>query len=464
MQRATVASLALLMSFGPVSVNAAGLTEIYRQSSGNSPGLDIAQARVDEADAAHTNAIFGMLPRINYTHDREHVAQELIKTENPTFNVGKADFENSINTVSLVQPILNGPLFLAIGEAKYAMHGEQSRYHATEQDVAFNTIETYLMTLASHDAYRLALAEYQAVQKQADQFAVRRRSGLTGSQEYDEVKAKLSSAQTQVIQTAAQVEQQFAQLEELTGRPVNDLQPLAESFPMTMPEQMDHQTWLDKALAHNPDYQALMHDTKAAKQQYDVQLTTNLPTVEVRASSTHRDIGGALFGSASESQEDIWVLRLNMPIFNSTGGGYKQREAVEAWNQSKHKMVERQRQLQRQIRVGLVQVADSVNRAPRLNELVDSRERILASSEKKYDAGLITVDDVLDDISDVYRARRDLLSSHYSYLLGKVLLQRLSGELGKPQVEQIDQLLDRKAVAIGRPELDWNNLTLSSLN
>ncbi|OEE32679.1 hypothetical protein A1QO_01830 [Vibrio genomosp. F10 str. ZF-129] len=447
-------TLSALISILAVSTASAGtLLDVYSQATLNNPSLQKAEALTNEAEAAYTNSWLGIAPRVNLTLDFESVSQELKRTENPTFNLGEAEFDNSNRTLSIVQPIIDASLFASIQQSKYRLNKQVSEYQVSEQNLAFDTIEAYLMALASHDAYLLAKSEYEIYAEQKNQLEVRRTSGLSSSLEYSEITAKLSLAKTQMLQALAQVDNKFSELEVLTGQRLEYIQPLNVDFPLQPLAYNDVDFWLAQAQKQSPDYRALEHDVKYARSELAKQDGELLPTVELRATNTYRDIGGALFGSASESEETIVVLRFNVPIFNGNGVGYERMEAAHAWKFKQYEKVEFDRALRQQIKTALVQVNNSIERLPHLNTLVESRKAIVESSDKQLSAGLITVDTLLDDVSDVYSAKRQQLSASYNYLLGNLLLNRLTGEINIASVERVNQLLDMSAIPVERPTL-----------
>lgn len=450
---APLKTLAALMSVLAVtSVSAGTLLDVYNYAIDSNPSLKKAEALTDEVESAYTNAWMGVAPRVNLTLDQESVSQELISTENPTFNLGQAEFDNTIRTFSVVQPLIDGALFASIQKSKYQLNKQQSEYRVSEQNLAFDTIEAYLMALASHDAYLLAKSEHDIYLEQKKQLEVRRKSGLSSSLEYNEIMAKLSLAKTQMLQALAQVDNRFAELEALTGQRLDYIQPLNADFPLQPLASSDVEHWLTQAQQQNPDFRAIEQDVKVARSELAKQDGELFPTFELRATNTYRDIGGALFGSASESKETIVTLRLNVPIFNGSGVGYKRLEAAHAWKYKQYEKVEFNRALKQQIKTALVQVNDSIERLPHLKTLVESRVAIVSNSDKKLAAGLITVDTMLDDISDVYSAKRQHLSASYNYLLGNLLLSRLTGKIDIASVEKVNSLLDMKALPVERPK------------
>ncbi|GAK87479.1 type I secretion outer membrane protein TolC precursor [Vibrio ponticus] len=287
-----------------------------------------------------------------------------------------------------MQPIIDGELFASIQQSNHLLNRQNSEYQVSEQNLAFDAIEGYLMALASYDAYLLAKSEHEIYLEQKNQLEVRRSSGLSSELEYSEVAAKLSLAKTQMLQALAQVDNKFSELEALTGQRLEYIQPLNVDFPLRPLEYNDVGYWLAQAQQQNPDYLALEHGVKAARSELAKQDGSLFPTVELRATNTYRDIGGALFGSASESKETIVTLRVNVPIFNGDGVGYERMEAAHAWKFKQYEKVEFDRALRQQIKTALVQVNDSIERLPHLKTLVHSRETIVNSSEKQLAAGL----------------------------------------------------------------------------
>ena len=70
-----------------------------------------------------------------------------------------------------------------------------------------------------------------------------------------------------------------------------------------------------------------------------------------------------------------------------------------------------------------------------------STESQMASTNKSFKLGIRTNVDVLNAQQQVFNAKRDLLQTHYNYLLGLLKLKYASGMLHDQDLEEVNNLL-----------------------
>jgi outer membrane protein len=69
-------------------------------------------------------------------------------------------------------------------------------------------------------------------------------------------------------------------------------------------------------------------------------------------------------------------------------------------------------------------------------------ESAVEAKTQGFDAGINTNLNVLDATRDLYRAKRDLSSARYDYLLNMLRLKQAAGTLGESDVAQINSWLE----------------------
>jgi outer membrane protein len=73
-----------------------------------------------------------------------------------------------------------------------------------------------------------------------------------------------------------------------------------------------------------------------------------------------------------------------------------------------------------------------------LSQAVMAGESALEAKTQGFAAGINTNLDVLDATRDLYRAKRDLSSARYDYLLNLLRLKQAAGTLSESDVSQIN--------------------------
>ena len=83
-----------------------------------------------------------------------------------------------------------------------------------------------------------------------------------------------------------------------------------------------------------------------------------------------------------------------------------------------------------------------------LNAALVSNESALEATELGYEVGTRTSVDVLDAQRELYRAKRDLATSRYQYVLNLLSLQQAAGTLNEDDLERVNSWLSEQAESV----------------
>ena len=132
-----------------------------------------------------------------------------------------------------------------------------------------------------------------------------------------------------------------------------------------------------------------------------------------------------------------------MPIFQ---GGYvnsQVREALALLERADNRLEALRRDLGVRVHREFRGVTEGVLKVKALEQAVRSTEQLAVSSRRSFDAGARTRLDILNAEQQASEARRDLAQARFSYLVARVRLKALAGDLKVENIDEINGWLQR---------------------
>jgi outer membrane protein len=418
------------------------LLGVFECAISENPEILAAQAGVRATRHGVIDAYLGYAPRANATFDKQRERQNVIATQNPVYQTGKAYFGNTVAYGEIVQPIVDYRIIAQLKAAKAAERGADFSHLGVQNKITYGVIEAYLLALSAADAYSLSNIEQRALEGHEVDVRSKIERGLSNSADFDDVESRLGLAKARKVTAAAAMSEAFAALERLCAKTTDSLYPLRGSVPVVRPDPRDPDQWVAAALRANPDLLAMDQTVAGAAAEVEKLFSNHLPRLDLRATDTYSKTGGSLYGGGSETDDKLLALRLSVPLFNGNGQGIQFLAAKERELQAQLNLDVRRREIIQKARTAFIETVSNGERVGILATASKASDRFAEGQRDKFKAGLITVTLVLDAERDAYRARREYLGARYAYLLNMMQLRYLAGVISPEDVAFVNSLLD----------------------
>jgi outer membrane protein len=234
----------------------------------------------------------------------------------------------------------------------------------------------------------------------------------------------------------------------IIGDPVEELTPLAEKFPLLLPEPADIDQWQTMALDGNLTLKASRFALTAAKENYQANRGGHFPTLNLSAAHQYNSADGSAFGDTfggSDNTDNNVAVQLAIPIYQGGGVSSRVRQAnAQVWS-AQAGVDQAIRTTVQQVRDAYLGVEASVSSVQAFFQALVSAKTSVEATEAGFEAGTRTSVDVLLVQGRQFEAERNYARSRYDYLLVLLELQRAAGSLDREDVWQINQWLDASA-------------------
>lgn len=398
-------------------------------------GLLLAQAGTQDARGARWRALSGLLP--NVTAGTTESAQQI--------NLAAFGFPPFPGIPQIVGPFSVFDVrayasqtvldFHALGR----MREESNRTKAAEYTyqnardlVVLVCANLYLESVA--DASRVDAAQSQVKTAQAlyDRAADLRKAGVVAGIDVLRAQVELQAQQQRFIYFRNEFAKQKLNLARAIGLPIGQEIKLTDSIPYTPMPPLNLDQALDRAYTARADFQAAKAQVDAAEAAKKAARGDALPSV--RVNGDYGDIGNA----PGRSHGTFTVAAtLKIPLFQ---GGRVHGEILQAdahLKESQSQLEDLRAQIAYQIRMALLDLKSSGDRAQVAQSARDLASQQLQQAQDRFSAGVVSSIEVVQAQDALATADENYISSLYAYNMAKASLARALGVAEKSYREFI---------------------------
>lgn len=425
-------------------VAAEDLLAVYQQAIHNDAQLQAAAAARDAAHELKPQALSFVLPNVQASAE---TAKNTLRTESTSFVTpsGRTEFNSNYWQLQLVQPLFNWQLIAGLGQADALVRQADNQYAFAEQELMLRTADRYFGVLSASDNLAFAEAEKAAIGRQLDQAKQRFEVGLIAITDIHEAQARYDLTVAQEIDARKQVANAMEALREVTGTGYEALMPLAENLPLQPPAGDDAEAWVEQGIEQNPLVAAAREATEAASKEIERQRAGHYPTLDVSATYLNSSANASRFGAGSDNEDTIYGLQLKLPLFLGGRTSSLVRQAQKQFLEAQQRLEQQRRATSRETRDAYLGVNVAISRVKALAQALVSNQSALEATELGYQVGTRTSVDVLDAERELFRAKRDLATARYEYVLNVLRLEQASGQLSADDLQRVNGWLAQSA-------------------
>jgi outer membrane protein TolC len=287
------------------------------------PTIGRAAEGIHRAEAERLNAIFGYLPQVSATLQRDQLDQEVVETDNQVFQAGTASYPVNTDRVQVTQPILDLSRIFGIRIANSARTRAEVEYVKSVKDITAEVFDQYVIAIQSRQRADFLQERLDLMDQQVG--GIRRRIGVGEGQIVDlaSMRSERGSLAAEIAFERTRFQNALATLSALSGRVITgdlpaDLPAVTHYVPAA-----DLPAALAMGLEENPAImsaalEVVMADMGTWQSVFD----DFAPVLSAYASLEREDREDSRFGGGSVTDDQVVGLRLTIPIFNASGRGY----------------------------------------------------------------------------------------------------------------------------------------------
>ncbi len=446
-QHLTLATLLISALFSAQAVLAASLAEVYELAIENDPQLAAARAGYKAQREVISQARARLLPSVSAsvtTTQTKRTSPEIVEdgtspggftVENQTQNFNDHRWSAQLN-----QPVFDLSRWFAFQQSKEIEAQASANLAAEQQELIFRVADNYFSILEAQDRLSAAIAERDAVKRQLEQVQQRFDVGLVAITDVLESTAAFDTSTVGVIEAEGAQVITFETLVRLTGQIIDEIDGLAEAFPVEYPEPRDEEAWVDGALANNYELVAARHSLESARRDVQIAKSGHLPTVNANVTYSESESGASsIFSGQTETHSA--ALTLNVPVFTGLATRSQTREASFRLDQAQRNFDLTRRTIVENTRNLYSAINTDVARVRARLRGIESSQSALDATQTGYEVGTRNIVDVLLAQQRLFAAQFQFASARYQYIRDTLRLKQIVGTLSPEDIYDLNQFI-----------------------
>lgn len=430
-----------------------GLKELYTLALANDPNWAAARYANIGAQEKLVQGKALLLPTINMNSNLNRSNTNIQYTGQTVFNNNNRSerFNTLSYGININQPLYRKQNYVQYQASQLEVDEADLQLKQERQDVLIKAAQAYFDVLLAQDKLDLNHAQKDAITSQLAQAKASFKNGVSTITDVDEAQAKYDLVQSQEIAASIEIENKKQVLKLLTGRYPESLYGIQPNIPLQQPEaykgapstptQSALQQWLDLAIQSNLTVQLKKLSYELANKAVELNTAGHLPTLDAVANYTRTDADGGINGFGSDLNNTTVGLQLQIPLYQGGAVSSRVREAVAKQQKAQEEIEAARRKAELDTKQAFLEITSSIAQVHANEKTLHSAQSQLTSTTKSFKLGIRTSVDVLNAQQQVFTAKRELMQTQYTYLLGLLKLKYSCGLLSEDDLNEVNQWL-----------------------
>ncbi len=343
------------------------------------------------------------------------------------------------------QPIYNAMLSASASQLERQAQLADVRFAGARQELILRTAQAYFALLAANDALATLQAQKKAAASAFDAASERFEAGATPVTDRDEARARFDEIAAQELLAMNEVQLKRRMLSDLSGASAERIRPLAAKAPLDRLTAGTLEDWSARAARGNPliAMQELGRDiAKDEVAKYRALVSPSLDLVAQVADERMRGPNGFGTSLITGSTGTIGV-QLSIPIFTGGMRSAKRDEAAALAEKARYDVETLKQEVLRQTQAAWLEVSTGLAQIRAREQTLASARSRLNATETGQEVGARTMLDLVNAQADFYRAELGLSQAKYQFLLSRLRLAAVAGELTEDELQTVNAALSQ---------------------
>ncbi len=420
--------------------SATNLLTVYHQALANDPTFQQAAASMwlngkDYVPLARAN----LLPSFdaNGVLSRNHSKSSLPGTEG---------YDNSqVYTLTLTQPLLNFSNWYQLQGAHYKAKAGEATYAAAAQDLMSRTAGAYFDVLTATDTLQNDIAQKNAYAQTLKTNKQKYKVGLIAITDVYSAQANYDTSVATIIGDQNNLQDKLEALRAITNHLYPRLNALAKQVPLITPQPNNINQWVKSAAQQNYSLKAALFTTLYDRSTIKKQAAGRYPTLSLQGGYTRTLYSDAppVLGLTADTRVVNAGITLDFPVYQGGLVSAQTRQAMHQYQFDDSQYKINYRSTVQNTRSDFLGVISDISIIKADNEAIISAANALKADQAGYLVGTKTIQDVLNDIQGLYKAKTKYSTDQYAYIKNTISLKQDTSTLSISDLQKINTWLTR---------------------
>ena len=433
----------LLASAFSLDAQAADLIQVYQQALANDATYASARAAAAAGRERNTQGRAGLLPTVGVTGDITKNNNDYTAWNNNPALGGGSNLRTNEIQVTLQQPLFRWDRWETYQQSKLQQAISEAQFAQAQQDLITRVAQAYFDVLAAQDTLESTRAQKVAT---TEQLASAKRNFEVGTQtitDTHEAQAAYDLVVSQEIAAVNDLETKKTALQAIIGTAPATLATLRTGVSLTAPQPINVDQWVSAAENQNYAVSVAQLQLESAKRDISKNRAGHYPTLDVVASSLHRDVNGQIAGTSGKTNSNSIGIQYSIPLFSGFAVTSRVRESIALEDKARNDLEANRRNAALVARQSFLGVNSGLAQVKALEAAEVSSNSALESNKLGYQVGVRINIDVLNAQRQLYQTRTDLARARYNTILAGLKLKAAAGSLREEDLQPINALLQQ---------------------
>jgi len=424
---------------------AADLLQVYRDAQANDAQFASARAQLLATREKLPQARAGLLPQVlgtaGVTRTKLDQTASLPLAGSPSAS-GTRFFNNNNWQLQLSQPLFRWDRWETYKQGELAAMAGEVTFQQAQLDLITRTSQAYFDVLTAQDNLYLAGAQKKAIAEQLAQAKRNFEVGTATITDTNDAQARYDLAVSTEISAQNSLEVVRANLQQITGKPVDELLGLRAEAALPAPAPADVNAWASQAEASNPQVALANYNLETAQRETNKARAAHLPSVDLVASyGFTNQTGSATQVVATHYTASQIGVQLSIPIFSGGQIQSRVRETLALADKAASDLEFARRTAAQGARQSYSGVSNGLAQVKALEAAEHSAQSAVESNQLGYEVGVRINIDVLNAEAQLFQTRVNLAKARYDTIMNGLRLKASTGVLQEDDIVQINTLL-----------------------
>ncbi len=419
---------------------AENLEDVYQLAVKNDQAFQNATATRQATAEALPQAMATLFPQLSATANSTLTRQWTTNSSSTTNGLVK--YNSNGYTVTATLPLININDWYTVRQANSTVKRADATYADAAQSLILRTAQAYFNVLQAEDNLRNTRAQKDLLAKQLQQSKARYEVGVDALTSVYNAQSAYDSAAAQEISNENTLYTAYQNLAVITGQPIDHLSRLIDNLPLQQPNPTDISAWQKAAENHNFSLLSYRYAAQAAREGVALNQANHLPTLSATGSYAYTNENPNVVNVNGENQTVSTAgFQVSVPLFAGGQVMSQTRQAQDQLVQAETTLELQHRQILAQTYQTYTSILAGIKKIEADRAAIRSANSALQSNQASYQAGTMTIVDVLQAVNNLYAAQQTFTADQYAYLTNTFTLKQLAGNLTNLDVSAINRWL-----------------------
>lgn len=411
----------LLTLVGFAQAKSTSLNELYNDAINFNQTIATAESTVQQAKGARFESIYNFVPAPLVSFNKEHI-------EN-TYKDGSKKESHPENLGVSIEQTLSAPKIYNVISANQSIQSTEASFRAEHSVLLNSVISQYANILTTYESLAALKIQANYLKKVYDQERQKLRLGSSTKANVAQAKTSYDVVLAQEVDAKRLISTGLNELYTLTGKNYTELPKLSNNIKLSdLPSLKNVTSYQDSALTNNDNIKASKLNVKANRSLLNAARGSFLPYITYTLNYTNKHKQSNYLASQTVEESTLTTFGLAYNLASNPGTVMQQQGVVNAAIANNKGIITSSLS---NIATAYESVLASKESIKRYQNAVNSAEISFKATKASYNAGTMTLLDVLDSIQELQNNQTELAKKRYEYITYYAQLRLLAGE--KPQ-------------------------------